>query len=95
MENNCGANRSCGAERTGRRRFGSRPSSGVPPVEQTMPHKRARYALRGILPAYGIQSAMHRSLAIFEKNKQRYFASMARSAELRTRLDGERYCAFA
>jgi hypothetical protein len=35
---------------------------GVPPVEQTMPHKRARYALRGILPAYGIQSAMHRSL---------------------------------
>jgi hypothetical protein len=37
---------------------------GVPPVEQTMPHKRARYALRGILPAYGIQSAMHRSLEI-------------------------------
>jgi hypothetical protein len=35
---------------------------GVPPVEQTMPHKRARYALRGILPAYGIQSAMHCSL---------------------------------
>jgi hypothetical protein len=34
----------------------------VPPVEQTMPHKRARYALRGILPAYGIQSAIHRSL---------------------------------